>query len=227
MALGIFDIKTIIESVDPSLSNVVGIGLVSLIVFAESGLLVGFFLPGDSMLISVGILASKGLINIYFLLFFVFLSAVIGDNVGYSTGRRFGKRLFTRKESKFFKPEHLIKEQEFYEKHGGKTIILARFIPFVRTFAPVVAGIGDMNYKTFFLYNLTGGFLWAVGVTLLGFFLGKIPGIDNYLLVIIGIIIFVSVAPAVWHIFKEPENRQTLRRTAASSYSKVRRRKNV
>ncbi len=212
MAIGIFDIKHIIESVDPSLRSIVGVGLVSLIVFAESGLLVGFFLPGDSLLISAGILASTGLIDIYSLLIFVFLGAVIGDNVGYTTGKRFGKKLFTKEESKFFKPGHLLKAQEFYEKHGGKTIILARFIPFVRTFAPVVAGIGDMNYKTFFLYNLVGGFAWAVGVTLLGFFLGQIPGIDNYLLLIIAIIIFVSVAPAAWHILKDPGSREIIKK---------------
>jgi len=212
MALGIFDIKTIIESVDPSLRSVVGVGLVSFIVFAESGLLVGFFLPGDSLLITAGILASTGIVNIYYLLIFSFLAAVIGDNVGYSTGKRFGKKLFTKEESRFFKPGHLVKAQEFYEKHGGKTIILARFIPFVRTFAPVVAGIGDMNYKTFFLYNLVGGFLWAVGVTLLGFFLGQIPGIDSYLLLIIGIIVLVSIAPAAWHILRDPAGRAVIKR---------------
>lgn len=223
MALGIFDIKTIIESVDPSLRSLVGVGLVSFIIFAESGLLVGFFLPGDSLLISAGILSSAGVINVYFLLIFVFLGAVIGDNVGYSTGKRFGKKLFTKEESRFFKPGHLVKAQEFYEKHGGKTIILARFIPFVRTFAPVVAGIGDMDYKTFFLYNLVGAFLWAVGVTLLGFFLGQIPGIDNYLLLIIGIIIFVSVAPAAWHILKDPDSRAVLKRGIKGAKGKINR----
>ncbi len=228
MALGIFDVKSVIEAVDPSLRNVVGIGMVSGIVFAESGLLFGFFLPGDSLLLTAGILASQGYINIAFLLVFSFVAAVVGDNVGYTTGKRLGRRLFNKKESRVFKPEHLVSAQNFYEKHGGKTIILARFVPLIRTFAPIVAGMGNMKYSTFFLYNLVGGLLWAVGVTLIGYFLGRlIPDVDKYLLLVIGVVVFVSMLPTFWHVFKEPENRQTLRKTVASSYGKVRRRKNV
>lgn len=224
MNIGIFDIKTVIESVDPSLRNVVGVGMVSGIIFAESGLLFGFFLPGDSLLLTAGILASQGLINIFFLLILTFVSAVAGDNVGYSTGKRFGKRLFNKKESKFFKPEHLVSAHEFYQKHGGKTIILARFIPFIRTFAPIVAGMGNMRYKTFFVYNLIGGFLWAVGVTCLGYFMGRlIPDIDRYLLLVIGVIIFVSVAPTVWHVLKEPSGRVLVKNSVAGTYRRVRR----
>ncbi len=226
MALGIFDIKAIIESVDPSLRNVAGLSMVSGIIFAESGLLFGFFLPGDSLLLTAGILASQGYINIALLLIFSFVAAVLGDNVGYTTGKRLGRRLFNKKESRFFNPKHLIAAQNFYEKHGGKTIILARFVPLIRTFAPIVAGMGNMKYSTFFVYNLVGGLLWAVGVTLIGYFLGRvIPDVDRYLLLVIAVVVFVSMIPTFWHVFKEPENRELLKHTVKNSYAKARRKK--
>ncbi len=226
MALGIFDIKAIIESVDPSLRNTAGLAMVSGIIFAESGLLFGFFLPGDSLLLTAGILASQGFIDIALLLIFSFVAAVLGDNVGYTTGKRLGRRLFSKKESRFFNPKHLIAAQNFYEKHGGKTIILARFVPLIRTFAPIVAGMGNMKYSTFFVYNLVGGLLWAVGVTLIGYFLGRaIPDVDRYLLLVIAVVVLVSMTPTFWHVFKEPENRDLLRHTVKNSYAKVRRKK--
>ncbi|HEY9643878.1 MAG TPA: VTT domain-containing protein [Coleofasciculaceae cyanobacterium] len=176
------------------------------IVFAESGLLVGFFLPGDSLLFSAGFLASQGFLNIGVLIFGCFACAVLGDNVGYATGHRFGRRLFQREDSWLFHKKHLITTQNFYEKHGRKALILARFMPVVRTFAPIVAGIGAMHYRTFMTYNLIGGGLWALGITLLGYFLGQaIPPeqIDKYLLPIIAVIIVVSVAPSLLHLYKE------------------------
>ncbi len=174
------------------------------IIFAESGLFIGFFLPGDSLLFTAGFLASQGLMNVWILILGCFIAAVLGDNVGYTTGHRFGRRLFHREDSKLFHKKHLVRAQKFYDQHGGKTVILARFIPIVRTFAPIVAGIGAMEYRIFLGYNLVGGAVWTVGLTLLGYYLGKmIPDVDKYLLPIVGVIIIVSVVPSVWHLYQE------------------------
>jgi len=172
------------------------------IVFAESGLLVGFFLPGDSLLFTAGFLASQNIFDIRILTFLCFIAAVTGDSVGYAIGHKLGRRLFRRKDSFFFHPDHLLKAEKFYEEHGKKTIILARFLPIIRTFAPVVAGIGNMKYRTFFAYNIIGGFLWAVLLPLIGYHLGKtIPDVDKYLLPIIGLIIVLSVLPQAISMF--------------------------
>lgn len=176
------------------------------IVFAESGLLVGFFLPGDSLLFTAGFIASQGFLNIVVLIFGCFVFAVLGDNVGYATGHRFGRRLFQKEESFFFHKKNLQKTQAFYDKHGKKTVVLARFMPIVRTFAPIIAGVGSMRYRTFMFYNLIGGFLWTVGITLLGYFLGKaIPAeqVDKYLLPIILGIIVLSLVPSIIHLIQE------------------------
>ena len=173
------------------------------IVFAESGLFVGFFLPGDSLLFTAGFLASQGFINLWLTIALVFVGAVLGDSVGYSFGRKVGPKIFKKEDSKIFHKYNLKKAEAFYEEHGPKTIILARFIPIIRTFAPIVAGIGQMHYRKFLAYNVIGGFLWAFGVTLAGYFLGKtIPGIDKYLLPIILGIIVISVIPPAIHILK-------------------------
>lgn len=173
-------------------------------VFAESGLLIGIFFPGDSLLFTAGFLASTGVFNIYFLALFCFVAAVLGDNVGYAFGKRYGPRIFKKEDSFWFHKKHLERAEKFYEKHGGKTIILARFTPIIRTFAPIVAGVGRMDYKTFFIYNLVGGFLWAVGISFAGYFLGKsIPNVDKYLLPIILLIIFASLLPTMFHLVRE------------------------
>ena len=138
------------------------------IVFAESGLFFGFFLPGDSLLLTAGLLASRNVLNIFILIPVLFVGAVLGDTVGYWFGAKAGPPLFKREESLFFKPKNLLAAKAFYDKHGGKTITLARFMPFVRTFAPIVAGAVGMNYRRFLLFNLLGGVAWAMGVTLLG-----------------------------------------------------------
>ena len=176
------------------------------IVFAESGLLVGFFLPGDSLLFTAGFLASQPVtgIDIRVLIFGCFVCAVLGDNVGYATGHRFGRRLFQKEDSWLFHKKHLVTAQKFYEKHGKKAIVLARFMPIVRTFAPIVAGIGSMHYRTFMSYNLIGGLLWTVGITLLGYYLGQvIPDVDKYLLPIVLLIIVISIAPSIIHLIQE------------------------
>ncbi len=203
------------------------------ILFAESGLLIGFFLPGDSLLFTAGFLASPAsqellkqltgkpaqtaFFSLPILVTGCFIAAVAGDSVGYAFGRRVGVRLFQREDSFLFSKKNVYKAQAFYEKHGGKAIVLARFMPVIRTFAPIVAGIGSMNYRRFVTFNVIGGFFWAVGVTLAGYFLAAVIGpenIDKYLLPIIILIVIISAAPGLYHILKEPESRQSLLNTA-------------
>jgi membrane-associated protein len=182
------------------------------IVFTESGLLFGFFLPGDSLLFTAGLLASQGVFNIAVLAIGCFVAAATGDSAGYFIGHRYGRRLFDKEDSLFFHKDHLVRAERFYAKHGGKAIILARFMPFVRTFAPVVAGIGAMRYPTFLIYNLVGALLWAVGMTLAGYFLGNaIPDPDRYILPIVALIVLASIAPGIYHALKTPEQRQATR----------------
>ncbi|MFH0873398.1 MAG: VTT domain-containing protein [Candidatus Komeilibacteria bacterium] len=170
-------------------------------VFAESGLLIGIFLPGDSLLFAAGLLASQGVFNLWWLLLGCFLAAVAGDNVGYSFGHKVGPRIFTREDSWLFRREYITKTQNFYAKYGSKVIILARFIPVVRTVAPILAGVGSMRYRTFFIYNVIGGLLWSIALTVLGYFMGSvIPDIERYILPIIAIIIVVSVVPVLREI---------------------------
>lgn len=179
------------------------------IVFAESGLFFGFFLPGDSLLFTAGFLASQGYFNIVFLVTLVFMGAVLGDNVGYAFGRRVGPKIFTREDSLLFNKRHLERARMFYERHGGKTIILARFMPFIRTFAPILAGVGEMRYRTFLFYNIIGGIIWGIGVPVAGFYLGSvIPNADRYILPIVLFIIFSSVIPPLFHIARSKKDRE-------------------
>ncbi|MEI6533149.1 MAG: VTT domain-containing protein [Candidatus Roizmanbacteria bacterium] len=193
------DVKYLFETY-----NTWALVIIFFIIFAESGLFFGFFLPGDSLLFTAGFIASQGLINIWVLAIICFVAAITGDSIGYTFGKKFGRRLFNKDDSFFFHKDHINKAEKFYEKYGKKTIIFARFVPIVRTFAPIVAGIGNMEYKTFLIYNVIGGFMWAVGITVAGYFLGKIiPDVDKYLLPIIMIIVAISVLPSVWHIWNE------------------------
>lgn len=171
-----------------------------MVLFAESGLFFGFFLPGDSLLFTAGILASQGLIDYPLLLLVTFSAAILGDNVGYWFGQKVGGKLFDREDSFFFKKHHVLEAQKFYEKNGAKTIVLARFVPFVRTFAPIVAGAAKMHYKTFLLYNFLGGLLWAVGIVSLGFFLGNIPAVKHNYEYVILLIVAASLLPIIFHI---------------------------
>ncbi len=207
-----------------SLLKTVGYAGIFAIVFAESGLLVGFFLPGDSLLFTAGFLASQGFFNIYVLCAVIFVAAVVGDNVGYHFGRRVGPRVFKKEDSLVFSKENVERSRKFYEKHGGKTIILARFIPVVRTFAPVIAGVGKMEYKKFLAYNLVGGVIWGIGVTALGYILGStIPDIDKYLIPVAIFIIFISIAPALWHLLRDQEKRAEYLAHAKRAAGKLRR----
>ena len=166
------------------------------IVFTETGLLIGFFLPGDSLLITAGLVAATGALDIWLLNVLLSLAAIVGDSVGYAIGYRAGPHIFTREESRWFSKKHLVRTREFYERHGGKTIVLARFIPIIRTFAPVVAGVGRMEYRKFLAYNVLGGIGWVVGLTWAGYLLGRtIPDIGRYIHIVIGIVIVLSLIP--------------------------------
>jgi membrane-associated protein len=210
-----------------SLLKTVGYAGIFAIVFAESGLLVGFFLPGDSLLFTAGFLASQGFFNIYVLCALIFIAAVVGDNVGYWFGKKAGPRVFKKEDSLVFSKNNVERSQKFYEKHGGKTIILARFIPVVRTFAPVIAGVGKMEYKKFLFYNLAGGVIWGIGVTSLGYILGNsIPDIDKYLIPVAILIILFSIAPALWHLLRDQEKRAEYLAHAKRAAGKIRRGKN-
>ena len=175
-----------------------GLLMLVAIVFAETGLMIGFFLPGDSLLVTAGIFAAAGHLDVVGLLLWVTLAAVLGDQLGYYIGYRTGPRIFRREDSLLFKRDHLMRAKAFYEKHGGKTIILARFIPVIRTFAPVVAGVGQMEYRRFVTFNVVGGVLWVWGMTLLGVWLGNaIPNIDDHIHKVIAVVVFLSILPAI------------------------------
>ncbi|OGD62583.1 hypothetical protein A2160_06125 [Candidatus Beckwithbacteria bacterium RBG_13_42_9] len=181
------------------------------IVFAESGLFFGFFLPGDSLLFTAGFLASQRILNIWILVPLLVVGAILGDSIGYWMGRKFGSWLIKQKDSWFFKKEYLREAQVFYERHGGKTIILARFIPIIRTFAPIAAGMAEMSYKRFVGFNIFGGLFWASGMLLGGYFLGNlIPNVDRYLLPIIALIIFLSVLPGILHLYQRQQNKKMI-----------------
>lgn len=209
----LMDLNSLLHPDLKLLIQTIGLLGVFVMVFLESGMLVGFFFPGDSLLFTAGFLASQGFFNIYTLIFGCFVAAVLGDSIGYYIGEKFGRKLFQKKNSLFFRNDHLLKAEAFYAKHGGKTIILARFMPVIRAFAPVVAGVGKMKYTTFLSYNLVGALLWAIGVTLTGYYLGSvIPDVDKYLLPIIGLIIILSITPAILHVLKDKKDRDQILR---------------
>ena len=172
------------------------------IVFAETGLLIGFFLPGDSLLFTAGILAGQGKLNVVMVVIGCFVAAVAGDQTGYTIGKRLGPRLFSKKESRIFKQEYVERTRRFFEKHGPKTIVIARFVPIVRTFAPTLAGVGEMPRKVFLKFNVIGALMWAVGITLLGYALGDAIGedIDKYVLPLVAVIVVISVLPVIFEL---------------------------
>lgn len=187
----------------PNLIQTVGYLGLFLIVYVESGILIGLFLPGDSLLFTAGFLASQGYLNIFILLPIFFLGAFLGDQTGYIIGKKFGPKIFSRPKSFWFKPENVEKTAAFFEKHGKKAIVLARFVPIVRTFIPVMAGVGQMKYEVFIFYNLMGAVLWGVGITLLGYIFGNvIPDADRYILPIVGFIVLASLVPGAIEFWK-------------------------
>lgn len=194
-----------------------GVLAVALVIFAESGLLIGFFLPGDTLIFTAGFLASIGVLNVdvNILALILFLAAVSGDSVGYTFGNRLGWRLFTKPDSRIFKQENVQRAKKFYDKHGGKTIIIARFIPVVRTLAPIIAGTAKMRYSTFLTYNIIGAFIWAVGATYLGYFAGSYfhsigLGVEQVLLPLIGLILLISLLPGIVHLIRNKKQRNAL-----------------
>jgi membrane-associated protein len=175
-----------------------GLTVLIIIVFVETGLLVGFFLPGDSLLVTAGIFAARGDLDLFTLNTTLSLAAIAGDSVGYGIGARTGPKIFTREDSLLFHRKHLISAKEFYDRYGGFTIVVARFMPIIRTFAPVVAGVGAMQYRKFLAYNVCGGIFWVLATTLAGFYLGKtIPNIQERIHEVIAIVIFLSLLPAM------------------------------
>lgn len=206
--------KIIIETLLDKLGLFVYVGLF-FIIFAETGLAVGFFLPGDSLLVVAGLFAAAGKLNLWLMLVTLFIAAVVGDAVGYYSGKKVGPAVFNRPKSRFFNPEHLRKAHAFYERHGGKTIIIARFVPIVRTFAPIVAGAADMSYKHFLAYNVFGGFFWVTSMLFAGYFLGGLVeqavqswfGIPNFKLEehidkVVIVVVLLSILPMIIEYLK-------------------------
>ena len=179
-----------------------GYGLLAGIVFAETGLLLGFFLPGDSLLFTVGVVAGAGHLNILLIIVVLSIAAVVGDGVGYQLGKRAGPPIFNRPNSRFLKQEHLLRTKAFYEKYGGKTIIYARFVPIIRTFAPFVAGVAGMSYGKFLSFNVFGGVGWVLSLTLAGYWLGGFPFVQAHFEKIVYGIVLVSGAPIAIEYFK-------------------------
>ncbi|PYQ22621.1 MAG: hypothetical protein DMF81_11545 [Acidobacteria bacterium] len=199
----------------PELIRLGGLAGLVAVVFAETGLMVGFFLPGDSLLVTAGLFAAKGDLNIVWLNLAVMAAAVAGDATGYWIGRRAGQALYSRPDSFLFRKQHLVKTHEFYEKHGGKTIVIARFMPIVRTFAPVVAGAAEMTYRRFALYNVAGGIGWVASMTLTGYLLGRtVPDIEKNIHIVVAVVIFLSLLPGLISIARE---KMKARSAAASS----------
>ncbi|GAC1392397.1 MAG: VTT domain-containing protein [Candidatus Saccharimonadales bacterium] len=198
-----------------------GLLLIGLIVFAESGLLVGFFLPGDTLLFSAGFFTTTGRLPLLGLIIVVVLAAIIGDNVGYTIGQHTGHRIFKKKDGILFRNEYLVRAEKFYEKHGGKMVLFARFVPIVRTFAPVVAGAGHMPRKRFVFFDIIGAVLWGAGIILLGHWLGsKIPNIDRYIFPVILAAMVLSFGPTIWHVVGNRETRTLLLRRLRVKHKK-------
>ena len=182
-----------------------GLLLIALIIFAESGMMVGFFFPGDTLLLSAGILAAAGQLSVVWAIIIIALAAIAGDNTGYHIGRKLGPRLFKKEDSIIFRHDYIMKAEWFYEKYGTKTMLLAHFVPVVRSFAPVTAGAGKMSYKQFVLFDAIGDVAWAISVTLFGYFVGsKIPGIQKYVDPLLIGIVLLTLIPTIYHALKDP-----------------------
>ncbi|HYP06834.1 MAG TPA: VTT domain-containing protein [Bryobacteraceae bacterium] len=196
------DPPRLIQLLSTVMTGWLGYALLFGIVFAETGLLIGFFLPGDSLLFTVGVVAGAGQLDMFTINALLIVAAIVGDATGYMLGRKAGPHVFNRPDSRFFKREHLMRTHEFYEKHGGKTIVYARFVPIVRTFAPFVAGVAGMPYSRFVMFNVFGGIGWVVLMTTAGYFLGGIPFIQRHFEKVVILIVLLSVLPVVFEILK-------------------------
>jgi membrane-associated protein len=197
--------------------------IVGTIVFAESGLLIGFFLPGDTLLFTVGFFAAQGHIPLALALLVIFVAAVVGDNVGYTIGRRLGPRLFKKKNGLVFRQEYVTRAEKFYEKHGGKTIVLARFVPVIRTFAPMVAGVGNMPRQRFVFFNIFGGALWTGLVVMLGFWLGSLVDphvVERFLILAIVFAMLITLGPSIYHLVRDKRLRRFVVRSIKRLFRK-------
>ncbi|MDE2311915.1 MAG: VTT domain-containing protein [Patescibacteria group bacterium] len=182
-----------------------------IIVCAETSVFIGFFLPGDSLLFSAGLLSSLGYFDISLILLLAFIAAIIGDNIGYYVGKKYGTKIFYKEHSLFLNKQYIGQAEDFYRRHGGKTLVIARFLPVVRTAAPVLAGVGRMRYPIFFAYNVLGALIWSLTMSLFGFYLGKfIPHAERYLALILVGIVVISLAPAAVAILKDKDRRRRL-----------------
>ena len=196
------DPPRLIQLLSTVITGWLGYAVLFAIVFAETGLLIGFFLPGDSLLFTVGVVAGAGELNIFLINAILIVAAIVGDATGYLLGRQAGPRVFDRPDSRFFKREHLVRTQHFYEKHGGKTIIYARFVPIVRTFAPFVAGVAGMPYSRFLTFNIFGGVGWVILMTTAGYYLGGFPIIQRHFEKVVIAIVLISVLPVAFEVLK-------------------------
>lgn len=192
--------------------------LVCIIVFVETGLFVGFFLPGDSLLVTAGVFAATGQLKLAWLLMLVPLCAIAGDQLGYWIGRKAGTNLYRRKDSRFFRKSHLERAKEFYERHGRKTVIIARFVPVIRTFCPPVAGAANMRYSRYLMFDVFGGFLWVCSMVMIGYSLGQIPNVDKELHWVIAAVIFVSLLPAIIQALRMRAEKRTAAKTSTESH---------
>ena len=204
----LYDLARGVYSLD-SLIQWGGYTVLVAIVFAETGLLIGFFLPGDSLLVTAGLVASAGALNIWWLNVILIVAAVVGDSTGYAIGRRLGPRLFTRQKSLLFNPAHVERTRRFYERYGAKTIVIARFVPIVRTFAPVLAGVGEMEYRRFVFYNVAGGVGWVVSMTSAGYLMGQFPVIGSNIHIVVLIVIVLSLIPIAVELLRERRRRSS------------------
>jgi len=185
--------------------------LIALIIFAESGMMVGFFFPGDTLLLSAGVLAAQGKLPLALTIAVIAVAAILGDNIGYQIGKSLGPRLFRKKDGLIFRHDYIMKAEKFYEKYGSKTMLMAHFVPVVRTFAPVTAGAGKMPREQFFLFDAIGDIAWATSVTLFGYFVAsRIPGIERYVEPVLLLVVASTLLPTIYHIFKDPKIRAVL-----------------
>ena len=198
--------------------------LLAVILFAETGLLIGFFLPGDTLLFAAGFFAAQGRVNLDLVLVLMFVGTVLGNMLGYAIGKKSGERVFKNDDALLFSPENIMHAQNFYKKHGGKTILIARFIPIVRTIVPPLAGIAKMNYKWFSFYNLLGGAIWVGLVTMIGYWAGKVLGhyfnVDKYILPVVIFATLFTMAISFWHIWRDPSSRTKLKQSSRKHWGK-------
>ncbi len=187
-----------------------GLPLIAIFLFAEVGLFLGFFLPGDTLLIAAGIYAKQGKLSLAAVILVAASAAIAGDSTGYSIGRKLGRKVFTKDDGIIFRKDHIEKAEAFYEKHGAKTLLVSHYLPIIRTFTPLLAGVARMDYRKFLFFNVIGDITWAVSVTLVGYYVGsRIPGVDKYILLIIGSVVLASLVPTLYHLTRAHLKKRT------------------